>query len=56
MKKRHFLTTAAIACTGASAFAAPSKITPAVSGPTLLTATGNIGAGNRGRWTRGWTK
>ena len=48
MNKRHFLT--AIACASASAstpaFAASSKT--ATSGPTLLTVTGSIGAGNRG--------
>ena len=48
LNKRHFLTSAALACASAPAFAAPCKTTSAASGPTLLTVTGRIGAGNRG--------
>lgn len=48
VNKRHFLTSAAIACASAPAFAIPCKNTSAAGGPALLTVTGSIGAGNRG--------
>lgn len=48
VNKRHFLTSAALACASAPAFAGRCKNTPATGGPTLLTVTGNIVAGNRG--------
>lgn len=50
MKKRQFLGTAALAGWSASlaAIATPAQAA-AASGPTLLTVTGAIGAGNRGK-------
>lgn len=48
MKKRQFLGSAALAGLSA-AIAAPARAAAANSGPTLLTVTGAIGAGNRGK-------
>ncbi len=48
MNKRHFLAAAGLGLATARGFAAPLKTTPTFIGPTLLTLTGTIGAGNRG--------
>jgi hypothetical protein len=48
VNKRHFLAAAGLGLVTARSFAAPLKTPATITGPTLLTLTGIIGAGNRG--------